>query len=116
MSNRYTLSLLLACALSASANAGACSVKQTAPNVVTLTVGSSGCLRKAEDMAKMAAGLKGAIAAMPTGSTGSAGRGNVVSRTSAQQKLYNIADMVAQGRYLSGKPHSEGYSYPGTKR
>jgi len=122
MFNRYTSSILLACVLSVSANAGACTVNQSAPGVVTLSVGSSGCLSKTDDLAKMAAALKTAIASMPSGSRssssgGSRGRGNLVSRTTSQQKLYNIADMVDQGRYLSGKPHVDGYySYPGAKR
>jgi hypothetical protein len=118
MFNRCTSSILLAVALGLSANASACNIKQSAPGVITLTVGNSGCLSKADEMAKMAAALKTAIAAMPSASASSSrGRGNLISRTPAQQKLYNIADMADQGRYLSGKPHFDGYySYPGAKR
>jgi hypothetical protein len=120
MFNRCIPSILLACVLSVSANAGACNVKQSAAGVVTLSVGSSGCLSKTGDVAKMAAALKATIAAMPTETTGSGrnrGLASVVSRTPAQQKLYNIADMVDQGRYLSGKPHFDTYfGYSRSKR
>lgn len=118
MLNRCILSILLACALSVSADAGACNLKQSRPGVVTLTVGSSGCLSKAADVAKMAAALKSAIATMPAGTAGdSRGQGSSVKRTPAQQKLYNIADMVDQGRYLSGKPRFDRYyGYSNAKR
>lgn len=108
----------IAAALLLGTSAQACNVKQAAPGVINLSVGSAGCGSNAAQVAKMAQSLKAAIAAMPPAESGNRrGGANLVQRSSAGNKLYKIADMRDQARFLSGQPKGSGYyNYPGGKR
>jgi hypothetical protein len=93
---RLLLSTILVLPLAAHA---ACSLSQPDRNTLTVTVGSKNCLRSAEAKAAFARNLKMAVSAMNAATDT---RANGDTRTSAQQKLYNIADLQNQATYLAG--------------